>query len=78
MQRLESRAIMKPKTILFLFLALLVLPPMNAVAGHGALLLRLGAFSPDGNSELWDFNVDTFDVSDFGGNELAFGVSLRF
>ena len=62
MHRLDS-----PKTILFLFLVLLVLPSMDAGAGHGALLFGVGAFSPDGNSELWDFNVDTFnfDVSDF-------------
>ena len=76
MHPLVSQPFIRPKASRFLLLALLVLPPMDAVAGHGALLFRLGAFSPDGNSELWDFNVDTFnfDVSTF--NYVMGGVEL--
>jgi len=54
----------------------LLFSPAYAGAGHGALLFRFGSFSPDGNSELWDLNRETFDfdVADF--NYVMGGVEL--
>ena len=67
---------MRRNATLFIFVGLLFLAPPYAVAGHGALLFRLGAFSPTGDSELWDHNVQTFDfdVADF--NYVMGGIEL--
>jgi hypothetical protein len=71
-----GETIMRWNGTFFLFVAALFFGHSYALAGHGALLFRLGAFSPSGESELWDLNVQAFDldVSDF--THVMGGVAL--
>jgi hypothetical protein len=68
--------------VLVLTLPLLLSLFLPCPAGaDGALIFKLGSFFPEGGSDLWQSNVDTFDfnVSDFnyvmGGVELDLGLN---
>ncbi len=61
----------------FLLVAVLSLTaPVAGISADGALVFKLGSFFPDGASELWTVNTESFDfeVADF--NYVMGGVEL--
>jgi hypothetical protein len=48
----------------------------NALGADGALVFKLGAYSPGGQSELWNGNVGTFDLEVGDFNYLMGGIEL--